>query len=134
MHTESDISLANNRKRRKHSIIIYTLSLGVGLIAGIAYLKFERGTLNVSNNAIIAITALLSVFLYYLTLVWYRGMDEFERLSFDQAGNIAFHLGFLAFPWYVLHRLKIVPMLDAIVLMCSLSFVFLIVYYYKKFK
>ncbi|MBT8142438.1 MAG: hypothetical protein HKN88_02780 [Gammaproteobacteria bacterium] len=132
-NSESNVAKANLGKRRKFSILIYTLSLGIGAVIGFAYVKFERGTLGLSNEMLIAITAVITIFLYYLTLIWYRNMDEFERQSFNQAGNITFHVGFLAFPWFVLHRLELLPMLDAVTLMVCLSFVFLSVYYYRKF-
>ena len=129
----SELAKQNNHKRFKKSALIYIASLGIGFLTGCAMVLHKNGTIHLSTNTLIIGTSLLTLCLYVLTVVWYRSMDEFEQTSFNEAGNIAFHTGFLAFPWFILNELGVFPPLDAIVLLFVMSTVFVIYYYGKKF-
>jgi len=129
----SELAKKNNRKRFNKSVIIYIVSLGTGLIFGTAVALHQKEVIHLSTNLLLVTTVILTVILYLITWVWYKSMDEFEKLSFNQAGNFAFHTGFLAFPWYLLNQLGLFPPLDAIVLVFSMSVVFAVYYYGKKF-
>ena len=129
----SELAKKNNSKRFKKSAQIYAWSLATGFLTGTVMVLHKNGTINLSNNALIIGTALLTICLFVLTVVWYRSMDEFEQASFNEAGNIAFHTGFLAFPWFILNELDVFPPLDAIVLLFVMASVFVIYYYGKKF-
>ncbi len=131
--SSSEIAKKNNRKRFKKSATIYALSLGSGFLTGIALVLHQKGTINLSTNTLLIGTLLLTVCLFVLTWVWYKSMDEFEQTSFNQAGNLAFHAGFFALPWFILHELGVFPPLDAIVLLLAMTIVFIVYYYGKKF-
>lgn len=131
--SSSEIAKKNNRKRFKKSATIYALSLGSGFLTSIALMLHQKGTINLSTNTLLVGTLLLTVCLFVLTWVWYKSMDEFEQTSFNQAGNLAFHTGFFAFPWFILNELGVFPPLDAIVLLFVMTTVFVIYYYSKKF-
>ena len=129
----SDLAKSNNRKRFTKSVKIYSASFGIGFLTGIAMVLHRKGTINLSTNTLLIGAVLLTVCLFVLTWVWYKSMDEFEQASFHQAGNLAFHTGFLAFPWFILNELGVFPPLDAIVLLVIMTMVFAIYYYGKKF-
>ena len=129
----SEVAKKNNRKRFNKTVTIYGSSLGVGFLTGIAMALHKNGTINLSTNTLLIGAVLLTVCLFVLTWVWYKSMDEYEQASFNQAGNLAFHTGFLALPWFILNELGVFPSLDAIVLVFMMTIVFVIFYYGKKF-
>ena len=131
--SKSEIAKKNNRKRFNKTATIYAASLGVGLLGGAAITLHQNETIHLSTNILFIGAALFTICLYALTWAWYKSMDEFEQASLNQAGNLAFHTGFLALPWFLLNELGIFPPLDAIVLLFVMSMVFIIYYYGKKF-
>jgi len=129
----SELAKKNNSKRFNKSVTIHFVSFALGLFSGITLSLHGRGIITLSTNTIIIGTLLLTVCLLILTWAWYKSMDEFEQANFHKAGNLAFHSGFIAIPWFILHELDIFPALDAFYLLFAMSIVFLIYYYSKKF-
>lgn len=128
----SETAKRNIRKRFNKTVWIYILSLGSGLIIGIFFALAKKNGTELSDTALILGAFFFTVFLYGLTWAWYKGMDEFERKSFNEAGNIALHFGFLAFPWYILHEYGVLPELESIYLLLAMCVVFMSYYYIRK--
>jgi len=128
----SNVAKKNIRKRFNKTALVYILSLGIGLIYGISISLKKDGEFLISHEIYVGLGFLLVLCLYVITFYWYKLMDEFEKKSFNEAGNVAFHSAFLGFPWFVFSESGLVPETKAIILLCGMTAVFACYYYGKK--
>lgn len=124
MSANENIGELKNKKRIRKTYIIMALSAIVGFPFGIMIARISKGTLSLSPTALISGLILLTLAFVFLTWAWYKNMDEFERQGFHESGNIAFHTGFLALPWYILSEQGLLPSLNAAYLMIVLTLIF----------
>lgn len=121
---EKNIGEKKHQKRVKKVQIIMGLSAAVGLPFGVLIGRIAKGSLEINPILLIIILTVLVLAFVFLTLAWYKEMDEFERQGFHESGNIAFHSGIIALPWFVLHDQGLVPPLDGAWLIVFMSIVF----------
>jgi len=130
--TNKNIGEQQYKKRLNRLHVIYVLSALVGVPFGILIGRVEKGTLSLNPVLLIGLMLIFTIAFFYLTWIWYKSMDEFESNAFNKAGNLALHTGFIALPWFILHKQGILPPLDGAFLMVGMSIVFCIVYIFKK--
>jgi len=131
-NSNQKIGEQKHKKRMKQLYVIMGLSALLGAPFGFMFGRLAKGTLSINNISLSVLLFLLTIAFFYLTWMWYKNMDEFERTAFHESGNIAFHAGFIAIPWYILHKQGILPALDSAYLMCGMSVIFCVSLIFKK--
>jgi len=132
MNTPNNIGEQKHRKRTRQYYVIILLSALVGFPFGMILGRLSKGALDIDGGVLAVVLVFLCIAFVYLTWLWYRNMDEFEQSAFHKSGNIAFHTGFIALPWFILSKQGLLPQLDAAYLMAGMSVVFCITLIAKK--
>jgi hypothetical protein len=128
------------RERATVKFIAGALLLGLigGLVGGLSssYSSWFVGEARDLPPAIaIGLVVLLATVSPWVTLRWWRAIDEHEQAAYTEGANISGHfILFAGIGWWVLSRAGLVPDPDAMALIIAMSFVWTGVWIYRKFN
>jgi hypothetical protein len=132
--------MAGLPRRERVSLRLLGIATAAGLVGGVvSVVSKETGWLTDGNGVLSPALAVFCVVLLctvapWLTLRWWRAIDEHEQVAYTDGANIAGHFAlFAGIGWWALDRAKLVPAPDVMVLIIAMSFVWTGVWMYRRF-